>query len=394
MDPYTENLTAAAEELYEYDAIYKFPQIIASFRGQGASLSEFLDSHGYSGEDSASGRANYLKQKFHEAGIEGDKARYALKWLTGPKGFERDNAFRIAFALHLDVEQTDELFRTVMLDRSFDCHTIREAVYYYCICRGLNYSEAEKLIEAAPDPESCPVPKDGNVLYTKNIISFIRSCPGEKALLQYFRDNLAQFGYNQVKAKEYVLLLWKSISAPDGLAFKERKYLSVSDKPMNTDTSDSTWNIYLQILGLDTEDVKYIEKDRTIKPILDNRIFMHQFSADNFPNRQNIEKILRGVTVKHDLIRKTLILFAFYQFWINTALSRSGHKNYAAGENDRERCISELDQYLMDAGFPEMYAGNPYDWIYLWAAGREAPLLAFRSYWQLLSAEYSEQKSA
>ncbi len=120
---------------------------------------------------------------------------------------------------------------------------------------------------------------------------------------------------------------------------------------------------------------------------------MHQFAAENFPNRQSTEKILRGESTQNDLIRKTLILFVFYQFWMNIALSQKGRKSYEAGPDDRERCLTELDQYLLDAGFPEMYAGNPFDWIFIWAAGRESPMQAFRSYWQLLSAEFSEQQN-
>ena len=313
-----------------------------------------------------------------------------MKWLTEPKGFERETGFRIAFSLDLTIDETNTFFRTVMLDRGFDCHTIREAIYYYCICHGLGYQTAEKLIAAVPQPKKSPVPDSADVLYTKNIILFLQTCPNEETLLKYFIENINQFGYNQVKAKEYIRFLWNRISAPDGLAVQERIYFPVGIKSASQDAADSTWNIYLQILGLDLDDVRYIETDRTIKPMLKNETFMHQFAAENFPNRQSIEKILRGESTQNDLIRKTLILFVFYQFWMNIALSKKGYKSYEAGANDRERCISELDQYLLDAGFPEMYAGNPFDWIFIWAAGRESPMQAFRSYWQLLSAEYSE----
>ena len=391
MDLYTEKLAAGAAELYEYDASDKLPLIIASFRGHGAALSGFLDTHGCSCEMSPEAKAAFLKEKFAAAGIGGTKARNALTWLTSEKGFERETGFRIAFALGLSVEDTNDFFRTVMLDRSFDCHTIREAIWYYCIFHRKGYPAAEKLIAESPSPERIRVPDSADVLYTKNIISFLRICGNEEALIRYFEENLDQFGYNQVKAKEYIRFLWTPISAPDGLAARERKYFPDDDRPGDQEGADSTWNIYLQILGLDQADVRHIETDRTIKPILENKTFMHQFASDNFPNRQSIEKILRGESTQNDLIRKTLILLAFYRFWMNTALSRTGVKTYEAYENDRERCITEIDQYLLDAGFPEMYAGNPFDWIFLWAAGRASPMQAFRSYWQLLSAEYSEQ---
>lgn len=391
MDTYTEKLEAGAAELYEYNAVTELPRIIASFRGHGAALSEFLNSHGYPAvlEDTAENKAAFLREKFTEAGIGAAKARNALKWLTEPNAFERETGFRIAFALGLSIEETDEFFRTVLLDRSFDCHTIGEAVWYYCIFHHKDYAAAEKLMAEAPKTDRTAVPSEGEVLYTKNIISFLRSCPSDEALMEYFRENLPQFAYNQVKAKEFIRQLWEQIAGPDGLAEQERKYFLQQEKGENPPAEDSTWGIYLQILGL-SFDVEHIEGDRTIRPILENRTFMHEFAIDNYPTRQSIEKLLRGESAKHDLTRKTLILLAFYQFWMNTALSHGGMKTLMAGENDRDRCLDELDQYLLDAGFPEIYAGNPYDWIFLWAAGREAPLLAFRSYWQLLSAEHSE----
>ena len=390
MDLYTEKLTTGAADLYEYEAPERLPEIIASFRGHGAALSDFLDTHGYAGADTPEAKAAYLKAKFAAAGIEPSRARYALKWLTEPKGFERETGFRIAFALGLGIEETNEFFRTVMLDRSFDCHTIREAVYYYCICHGRGYPTAEKLINAAPRPKKSAVPDTGDVLYTKNIIDFLRSCTDDEMLLKYFTGNLDRFGYNQVRVKEYIRRLWESISAPGGLAAEERRCFFEEDRAPDPHASDSTWEIYLQILGLDSEDVRRVDTDRTIRPILNNKTFMHQFAADNFPNRQSIEKILRGESTQNDLIRKTLILFVFYRFWMNRALSQITIHTYEAGPDDGERCLTELDQYLLDAGFPEMYAGNPFDWIFIWAAGREAPMKAFRSYWQLLSAEYSE----
>ncbi|MBQ6343143.1 MAG: hypothetical protein IJI41_08485 [Anaerolineaceae bacterium] len=393
MDSYTEKLESRAAELYEYEALEKLPQIIASFRGHGTALSLFLNEHGYPADqnDTVASKAEFLKQKFKQAGISSSKARNAQKWLSEANAFERETGFRIAFALGLTIEETDEFFRTVLLDRSFDCHTIEEAIYYYCIYHGKGYPSAESLIAAAPQAGKTAVPSEGDVLYTKNIISYLRNCSSDEALLQYFRENLSQFGYNQVKAKEFIGHLWKQISEPDVLAELERKYFPQYEKGDNPAIENSTWGIYLQILGL-SFDVERIEADRTIKPILDNPTFMHQFAADNYPTRQSIDKLLRGESVKHDLTRKTLILLVFYRFWMSVALSHRERKTYEASEHDRERCLDELDQYLLDAGFPEIYAGNPYDWIFLWAAGREAPLIAFRYYWRLLSAEFSEKK--
>ena len=50
-----------------------------------------------------------------------------------------------------------------------------------------------------------------------------------------------------------------------------------------------------------------------------------------------------------------------------------------------------MNRYLLDAGYPELYPGNPYDWIFLWALRDDYPLEAFRSYIGELFAVKSEQ---
>ena len=209
----------------------------------------------------------FLQKKFKQAGISSTKARNAQKWLSEANAFERETGFRIAFALGLTVEETDEFFRTVLLDRSFDCHTIEEAIYYYCIYHGKGYPSAESLIAAAPQVGKTAVPSEGDVLYTKNIISYLRNCSSNEALLQYFRENLTQFGYNQVKAKEFIGQLWKQISEPNGLAELERKYFPQYEKGDNPAIENSTWGIYLQILGL-SFDVERIEADMIVPPAI------------------------------------------------------------------------------------------------------------------------------
>ena len=39
-----------------------------------------------------------------------------------------------------------------------------------------------------------------------------------------------------------------------------------------------------------------------------------------------------------------------------------------------------INARLLDAGYLKLYAGNPYDWIFMWALNDENPLIAFRYY--------------
>ena len=51
---------------------------------------------------------------------------------------------------------------------------------------------------------------------------------------------------------------------------------------------------------------------------------------------------------------------------------------YAARPDDVRRCIASMNRFLVDAGYPELYEGNPYDWIFIFAVQDEYPLEAFR----------------
>ena len=51
-----------------------------------------------------------------------------------------------------------------------------------------------------------------------------------------------------------------------------------------------------------------------------------------------------------------------------------------------ERCKANIDNHLLKSGMPELYAGNPYDWIFLFCLNEEVlcegdtPLELFRLY--------------
>ena len=53
---------------------------------------------------------------------------------------------------------------------------------------------------------------------------------------------------------------------------------------------------------------------------------------------------------------------------------------YSAKVSDAERCLDTINARLLDAGYPELYAGNPYDWLFKWSLNDEHPLEAFRTY--------------
>lgn len=56
------------------------------------------------------------------------------KRYTANQPVRRDTVFQLCFAFRLDGADTHESFRKVYAkERSFDCHCVQEAVYYFCL---------------------------------------------------------------------------------------------------------------------------------------------------------------------------------------------------------------------------------------------------------------------
>ena len=403
MDHYTEYFNTSALSLSPDDEQYeeKLLAIASHFRSFSDALSQFIIEHGYDGTNSAESKATFIKSKFVDAGIP--IPRDIKSWFVGTKTIKRDTAFQICFAFGLDVDSTNAFFRKVYLERSFDCHTISEAVYYYCIRNCMPYNVALEIIEKMPKVKKGPINAKQEILYTGSIISFINGIKSADELIDYVTEHIEQFGYNNATATKHIQELWNVISCQSGIAFKEgqlrdnafNQYLegdvgSADNYTVVTEEADSIWKVYAQIFGLDKfQTVKY-GTNRTIKPLLENNQLLPPLAEASFPDRDGIEKITSGVHVSHERIRKLLILLEFYVYWANVIIQNNSALAMSA-EHDAERCIDKINTYLLEAGYPELYPGNPYDWIFMWAVKDQRPLLAFRDHMIALYAYKSER---
>lgn len=145
----------------------------------------------------------------------------------------------------------------------------------------------------------------------------------------------------------------------------------------------STWTIFSQIIDLDNySHSKYAtpQYGRSLTSVLEGNALLPLKAAYCFPNRQNIDKLIRGDLVGDDeIIRKMLIFLVFYTYWVKIIISQND-AFYLAKPTDQKRCLDTINARLLDAGYPELYAGNPYDWLFKWALNDYNPLSAFRHY--------------
>ena len=406
MDQYTQILTRMSDVLAPDDDQYeeKLLAIAATFRSFGQAITSFLCANGFSGDaNNIDEKVNYLKDKFKEADIPAP--RDIRKWFSEDKGINPDTAYQICFAFNLSIDETRDFFRRVYFERAFDCHSITEAVYYYCMRNGLSYSDALDIIAQMPKPKATVIKADKEILYTGTIVEFINGAKNADELVAYVTDHIEQFGYNNATATKHIQELWASLACKDGLAYKEGLLL---DKAFNfefgedfgkddeytivTEDADSVWRIFAQIVGLDRRQTTQLGTNRTLKPLLENNALLPALAEDSFPDRNGIEMIIKGKHVSHERIRKILILLEFYTYWANATVA---HKNalWEATEIDAERCIDKINRYLIEAGYPELYPGNPYDWIFMWAVKDAWPLVTFRDHMRALYAHKSSEQT-
>ena len=387
MGDYTQFLSQKGNSISPEDENYiqELLEIASSFRTFDAALDEFIVQKGYTGNlADTDAKVRFIKCKFDEAGIP-IEARILKGWFQKHTQAEkRDYAIQFCFAFHMTLEETQDFFRRVYLQRNLDCHTIREAIYYYCIRHRLSYSEAQALIEKAPkESGKGPVDLHSDVLFTGTIVKELDRFQSPEELLAFLTANSSQFGYNNATAKKYICELWRRIAGENGLAVQElrRRY----PKETFAEKSRPTCDIYRQIFGLldfdesNGEKLYPISGDRTLQPLLKANAMIHPLVSKSFPDRQGLEAIIGGNWQSDEVVRKTMILLAFYRFWTELFL-KGTEPEYAAKPYDGPRCITSINRLLLDASYPELYEGNPYDWIFLYASQDAYPLDAFRSF--------------
>ncbi len=379
------------EILSEDDYIEELKKTMQSFRMFDKALDQFIVEHGFRGDlAKIEEKVAFISEKCRHAGV--GVPRNVKKWYTEKKGLKRnsDVAFQLCFAFELSVEEVNDFLRRVCMFRGFDCHSVKEIVYYFAFRHGLRYSEVLDILEKVPAVKSDNIPAT-DMAYTDILIEEVDELETVEELVVFLNENSNRFGYNNVMAYEVIRHLWDRISDKEkGLALRERRLLYHSfDKDGEEDVEQRTKRkdkchmdysleeIYMQMLGLAGDYTTELHRERGIKSILVDNELIHPMAEDSFPDRNGLTKILNGYHVSYETVRKVIIFLSFYYFWIQPALRRG---NYLVEEEDSCRCERTIDSHLQEAGYPALYAGNPYDFIFLVAMHSDQPLTTFRDY--------------
>lgn len=395
-----------------YDAI-EFLKNPDNFRSFSDGLIELLKRKGYNKNlNNKYEMADYLYNKLKLIGSTTTHATVE-SWFLGihqPKiefGY-RKQIYEICFSMNLTLEETVWFFHHVYYDRAFNCHSISEAVFYYAFINGISYKDSLRIIE---EISTYPCPTNINLTgnYTQFVQQNIANLKSVDELIAFLKNNKGNFEHwNESAAEELNVLIQELIPSEKGKKEIDNVKRTISRKNTIYGTIpkfsfQKEWGLVMQEFFHDIVDINSLD-EISGKNIRSNTFLLERilFTSsgltreanipylvrNNFPSKKTMSDILSNEKVlqskSYDSIRKMIILLYFYSFWIRIKLNPPTDMYLPQDNTGNSNMffqvfIDETDSILYRCGYEDLYAGNPYDWIFLCSAQSDNPLEYFRS---------------
>lgn len=317
--------------------------------------------------------------------------------------------YEICFALKLSFADVQWFFHHVYFDRTFNCHNIAEVVFYFAFKHGLSYSDAREIIAGinAASEEKIPSETDGQI-YTRLVKERVSEFETVDELKKFLIQNKRNFHSWNKTALNYIRKFFgeiigsEEVSRPIVQKIKRLVETRRSGK-IELNAEINQFGLLMQEILFDARNKKNPRKygvEEIIDRIGGKNIFSRTFVLDNllstftglekksdvpyvvknnFPSKKILSDVLdltkATTSESYDAIRKTLVLFNFYIFWCRIKLDDEPLDREALSEVYTDEITSLLDE----CGYEPLYAGNPYDWLFLYSVNQEKPLEFFRS---------------
>ena len=380
MAEYTDRMMVRCSEITSYDDNYleELRRQTEFFRNFGEALDTFLVEYGYTGALSdVSSKIDFIKERYRARGMK--FPRNMSKWFSGNIIINKSTALNLCFVFEMDTQEVEDFLRRICLLRGFDFHDMEDIAYYMAIKLQADYKELATILENLPDVDVQRIPDSDTVFYTGNIADEVKNLSSMEETAVYIAQNAERFVYKHVTATKMLKRMWLKISGENGIAAAERRAFQVelpeTGKSNGFETSLSVWTLYLQMIGLYGPNVRKAAGGRTIRNILTDSGLIHAFAVYCYPDRDGLEKALNGVRISDERMRKLLILLSFYEYLAGKAAA-CGDRTVSG--RDAENCRLRINDILLSSGYQTLYAGNPYDWIFLFALENDDPLTTFR----------------
>ena len=416
----TDNAMDGLFSIDDCNEAYQYLQNSSNFVSFQEGLTALMQQCGYTGSlKDPEEKTAYLLQKLATIHVKITEIT-VRDWFSGKRrpsldSRSREIIYEICFALGASFELVQEFFRQVYFSRSFNCHTIKEAVYYYCLHQNHSYDHALELYETIKAMPETAKSKDSDPVYTDQIRNALDNCRSDEEFLSYFSRNKSLFDRWNQRALSYIEEFVRQIRGTKEDIGRIETFKKVGTIPdAKTLTTPPASGLTIQEFFMQAR--HFGRKWRYAKQNVTSIDFMLKFITTftdgatkyailpdivklNFPSKKTFSKILNRsqseTSTSYDSIRKCLILLKFYHFWVTLELMMDSGN--AAEDSQTEYAdyfddfCEEMAQLLEECGYEELYERNPYDWIFLWASTTEHPLKSFRGVMRAIDFDDSER---
>ena len=369
------------------------------FRTFSEGLTKLIHKNGFRGNvDSVSEKADYLYKKCIESGTNITVKATVKKWFSGTfpnySNKSREYMHEICFALNAPLEDVYWFFSHVYFERAFNCHIVKEAVYYYSFKKGYSFAKAKELIKHVDEIVSNQNIDDTTV-FTSDIKDELDRINTDTDLFEYFVKNGGRFKSWNKKAFEVINAFTDSFIDRKGIRDDKKEIDKLKKLKNYSKPQINTKNCSLVIKELlHDNSAELVYSDHFKKKHIDSIDFMlygilfypsgikrdadaPQIVKCSFPNKEDFSKFLKNhdTSTSYDAVRKILVLFKFYDFWCRVKLEEIIiPKDY----DKFDLFVQEMKDLLLECGYEELYWGNPYDWMFLYSSRTDSPLDTFR----------------
>lgn len=381
---YTENMEnslfelIAEEDEIDSEKVLEFINRPESFRSFGEGLTEIIAKK-YGEVDGKKLLATLAKEK--DIHINRNTLN---NWFEGnrPKKGEqsREHMFLIAFALSLNLQETQDLFQKVYLDRPFNLRDGKEFIYFYCIKEGLTYRHAQMMISELNLESECNIEETVLTCLLENDLIMLES---DAEVIDYIQKHPNNFQKHTVSARNTLEYLLENVKATN--KDKEKIRMGKVDETCSY-TAREYWkfsylennkcNSYVLDKNKDISSISsmltIIEGGDLVKTRNEQKksVFRNANLPQEIKNRFPTKHTFTSVDPTFEELRKMVILLYSYILWFKI--------QYENENLDLDEYIERMNDILYDSGLQTLYYGNPYDWLFLYCTLSEMPLDVFR----------------
>lgn len=274
------------------------------------------------------------------------------------------NNYNFCLALEMNVDETAEFFLKNFMMIPFNYKNRVDAVYFYCMVKKKPYDVIAKMLEESESYEVLNI----DSIHTNVIGRQILEIDDDEEFMQYLQAHCYDEKRQYQTARDIVIEL-----------VEENKKLIKEERKKKE--SITTKDLMEEIIGYYSQD-QYIETHNGIRTSDLPSLF-----TESFPSEVLISNIITGKKVSYEVLRKSLILMKFFNFFYHLQNEEESRSSQDI-RSDLEDFYAEVNSVMSECGFVQMYVRHSFDWIVLFCSNSNNPVDKFQG---LIEAGYLEE---